>query len=46
MHGHTRSACGRFRLDKPVRRTAAATVEQLKKYYASAGWQWPAGRKA
>lgn len=30
-------------LNKPIRGTSIAIVEQLKKYYASVGWRWPAG---
>ncbi len=33
-------------LDKPVTGTATAIVEQLRKYYASVGWHWPAGDRA
>lgn len=29
-------------LDGPAQRTAAAVVAQLKEYYASVGWHWPA----
>lgn len=29
-------------LDRPTAQTASAIVGQLKKYYASAGWRWPA----
>ena len=29
-------------LDRPERSTAKAIVTQLKDYYATAGWQWPA----
>lgn len=32
-------------LARPTSSTASAIVAQLKKYYASAGWYWPAGTK-
>jgi hypothetical protein len=31
-------------LSRPTARTATAIIGQLKTYYASVGWQWPAGR--
>ena len=31
-------------LDKPEKSTASAIVTQLKKYYTTAGWQWPAAQ--
>ncbi len=30
-------------IDVPAKRTAAAVVDQLEKYYASVGWTWPGG---
>jgi hypothetical protein len=32
-------------LTRPTTSTASAIVAQLKKYYASSGWYWPAGKK-
>ena len=29
-------------LQKPIKNTTTAVVDQLKKYYSSVGWQWPA----
>jgi len=33
-------------LDKPVRETATAIIGQLKQYYTSVGWYWPASTRA
>ncbi|HVE20459.1 MAG TPA: DUF4410 domain-containing protein [Acidocella sp.] len=33
-------------LARPTEKTASAVVNQLKKYYASVGWIWPADRQA
>lgn len=32
-------------LSKPIKNTSVAMVDQLKKYYQSAGWAWPDAKK-